>query len=259
MKRLAILSVIALLAFQQNALAWANYGHRIVIAVAQRHISGTARQNIAKYIDYNLQDDATWMDKHRNDKDIAYTTAWHVYKVDENHNYDPNARLGVEDAIYALSLVDYNLSHFRELSDSAVVMNIRMLIHFTGDMHCPGHSYFPGPSCFWKCRLGDIGNTFHYMYDHMPEWLYEGTPDEVAARIDDQRKSAIRKIQKGTPVDWAKQCGDRNAHIYEINAPLTEVLDPDTVEKSRETVSCQLRDAGYRLAFLIEKYFGKGK
>ncbi|MCQ2178465.1 MAG: hypothetical protein MJY42_06260, partial [Bacteroidales bacterium] len=81
----------------------------------------------------------------------------------------------------------------------------------------------------------------------------------VAARIDDQRKSAIRKIQRGTPVDWAKQCGDRNAHIYEINAPLTEVLDPDTVEKSRETVSCQLRDAGYRLAFLIEKYFGKGK
>ncbi len=242
-----------------NLNAWGGLGHKTVIAIAQRHLTAKTKANIAQYFDYDLKKDATWMDSHRRDKPIAYTTAWHVFNVDESHRYDPNPRLSKGDCIHALQIVDYNLSHYKELSDSAVVMNVRMLIHFVGDMHCPVHAYLPGPKLSWPCKLnGEAVGTFHSFYDSMPNRLWpDAKPDELAAELDNCNKCQQRKIASGTLYDWAKACGDRSSRIFEINAPLTEELDPDSVEKSREIVSLQLRDAGYRLARLLNEYFGK--
>ncbi|MBO7603652.1 MAG: S1/P1 nuclease [Bacteroidales bacterium] len=250
-----LLSVCATLA----AEAWAGLGHKTVIAVAQRHLTSKTQENIARYFDYDLKQDATWMDAHRRDDDIGYTTAWHVYSVDGNHNYDPNPRLAKGDAIHALQVVDYNLRHYKELSDSAVIMNVRMLIHFVGDMHCPVHCYFPGAKNNWPCKLnGEEIKSFHTLYDAMPSRLWPDlSPDELAAQLDNCGACKRNKIAKGTPVEWARATGDRCAVIYEINPQQTKDLDPDTAEKSRELVSLQLRDAGYRLARLLNFYFGK--
>ncbi|MBO6170109.1 MAG: S1/P1 nuclease [Bacteroidales bacterium] len=258
MKRTIIITVLCLCA-SISAAAWGRLGHKAVIAVAQRHLTSKTEENIAKYFDYNIQEDAVWMDVHRKDSAIAYTTAWHVYNVDENHNYDPNPRLHKGDAIHALQIADYNLRHYKELSDSAVVMNVRMLIHFVGDMHCPVHSYFPGPRNFWKCNLeGYKTSTFHALYDKIPEYLWPGkSSDEIAAEIDNCGACKRHRIARGTLYEWVRDCADRSEYIYQINPPLTKNLDPDTIEKSREVVTLQLRDAGYRLARLLNFYFGK--
>lgn len=255
----AVLTLIAGTLLCLSAAAWGGLGHKTVVAIAERHLTEKTKANIARYFDYDLKDDATWMDHHRFDEPIAYTTAWHVYNVDENHNYDPNPRLAKGDCLHGIGVACYNLKKHKELSDSAVVMNVRMLIHFVGDMHCPVHSYLPGPRNFWKCNLeGHGNNTFHHFYDDMPKYLWPTlSPDELAAQLDNCKPGARRKIASGTLFDWAKACGDRNAYIYEINPPLTVDLAPDTVERSRELVSLQLRDAGYRLARLMNEFFGK--
>lgn len=254
-----VISFLFATVFCLSLSAWGGLGHQTVIAVAQRHLTEKTKANIARYMDYDLKKDATWMDHHRKDKEIAYTTAWHVYSVDEQHRYDPNPRLKTGDAIHALKIVDYNLSHYKELSDSAVVMNIRMLIHFAGDMHCPVHCYFPLPRKPWPCKIGDKEyGAFHSLYDGMPSQLWpDMSPDEIAALLDNCGPCKRNQIAKGTVYDWAKATGDRCIAIYDINAPLTYDLDPDTIEKSREIISLQLRDAGYRLARLLNQYFGK--
>ena len=121
MKKLFAIIVLAACACFYSA-AWGVLGHKTVIAVAERHLTQKTKANIAKYFDYDLKKDAVWMDHHRRDPEIAYTTAWHVYNVDSLHRYDPNPRLKTGDAIHALEIVDYNLGHYKELSDSAVVM-----------------------------------------------------------------------------------------------------------------------------------------
>lgn len=259
MKKIIIFLAAALLAVPQTALGWGKHGHQIVIAVAQRHLTEKTKENLSKYFDYDIKKDAVWMDTHRNDKDIAYTTAWHVYNVGDNHEYDPNPRLHKGDCIHALYIAKYNLSHYKELSDSAVVMNVRMLIHFAGDMHCPTHCYFPGPRCFWPCTMGDsFKGTFHGLYDKIPSMIYPQTkPDDVAAAIDNCSKAQIKAIVKGNLLDWARSCGDVCCETYRINPFLTEELDPETVDKSREMVDIQLRNAGYRLAYLLNLYFGR--
>ncbi len=259
MKKIFLLTIAALLLIGQSAFAWGRLGHEVVIKVAERHLTEKAKANIAKYMNYDLKEEAVWMDIHRNDKPIAYTTSWHVYNVDKNHNYDPNPRLYKGDVLLAIRTAEYNLAQYENLNDSTVVMNLRMILHFVGDMHCPTHSYIPGPRCFWDCTLNGESNTFHGFYDSMPNLLYgkKADPAEIAASIDNLRKREIKKIQKGSLYDWARDCGDNNAVIYEWNPFNTEVLRDDTVELSRELVNVQMRNAGYRLAYLLNKCFDR--
>ncbi len=102
MKKLLLLAASLCILCQQQAGAWGRLGHQVVIKVAERHLTDKAKRNIARYMPYDLKTDAVWMDHHRRDKGIDYTTAWHVYNVDENHEYNPNARLKQGDAIRAL-------------------------------------------------------------------------------------------------------------------------------------------------------------
>ena len=259
MKRISLILSALLLLGVGESFAWATFGHQIVIEVAKRHISERTKRNIAKYISYDITKDAVWMDAHRDDKEIAYTTAWHVYNVDERYEYDMNPRLHKGDAILAMKVSDHNLLRYEQLTDSAVVMNIRMVIHFAGDIHCPTHSYVPGPRCFWPCELnGKKFKAFHSVYDYIPKALHPNKSCvEVAAEIDNAKKGEIKRIQRGDFHDWAHEIGRLNAVIYKWNPHNTMALNPNTVELSRELVDLQMRNAGYRLAYLLNKYFDK--
>ncbi len=259
MKRLLIVILAVAIAGIESTSAWSKLGHEVIIEVAKRHITEKTKQNIAKYIKYDITQDAVYMDIHREDKEIGYTTAWHVYNVDEKYEYDMNPRLYKGDAILAMKVVEHNLTKLDRLTDSAVVMNIRCLLHFTGDIHCPTHSYVPGPRCFWPCELNGVKyKEFHKVYDVMPALLHPNkTNIEIAALIDNASKSEIKRIQKGHVHDWAHDIGSKNYIIYEWNPHNTKVLNPNTVELSRDLVDLQMRNAGYRLAYLLNRYFGK--
>lgn len=259
MKRVFIVLAVVVLAGIESASAWGRLGHEVIIEVAKRHLTENTKKNIAKYISYDITKDAVYMDIHRDDKEIAYTTAWHVYNTDEKHDYDMNPRLSKGDAILAMKIVEHNLTKQERLTDSAMVMNIRCLLHFAGDMHCPTHSYIPGPRCFWPCELNGVEyKEFHKVYDIMPALLHPNmTNVEIAALLDNASKKEIKRIQKGNLHEWVHDIGSKNYIIYEWNPHNTPVLNPKTVELSRELIDIQLRNAGYRLAFLLNKYFGK--
>lgn len=254
-----ILTLCLLLASIFNANAWGSLGHDIIVEIAKRHITEKTKANIAKYMPYNITTESSWMDTHRHDKGIEYTTSWHVYNVNEKYEYDMNPRLYKGDAILAMKVSDFNLAKYRELSDSAVVMNLRFVLHFTGDIHCPTHSYVPGPRCFWKCSLnGKPLKAFHSLYDFITDDLYRGkSATEIASELDICSKRERKKICEGDFHAWASEIGKRNAIIYEWNPHNTKELRPDTIELSRELVDLQLRYAGYRLAYLLNRYFDK--
>jgi hypothetical protein len=257
MKRIFTLLLAIAIVGIESASAWGKLGHEVIIEVAKRHITEQTKQNIAKYLPYDITKDAVYMDIHRNDKEIGYTTAWHVYNIDEKGEYDMNPRLYKGDAILAMKIVEHNLTKQERLTDSAIVINIRCLLHFAGDMHCPTHSYVPGPRCFWPCELnGKKYKAFHGVYDYMPALLHPNKSCvEIAAEIDNASKGEIKKIQKGSLHEWAHDIGSRNAIIYKWNPHNTPILHENTVELSRDLVNLEMRNAGYRLAYLLNRYF----
>ena len=256
-----IFALLGVVLCTSNAMAWGVVGHETVIAVAQRHLTERTKANIAKYMNYDLKKDAVWMDKHRWDKEIAYTTHYHTYACDAQGNYDPNPRVSKGgDVVYALHLADYNLSQYERLTDSAVVMNLRMIIHFMGDMHCPVHAHPDGRATAWPCEFnGKPWKKFHAIYDRIPEMLYgeDVDVDALAEQLDNCKRGEIKKIVGGTLLDWANDSTAENLTIYDINAFHTKQVAPDTVERSRALISRQLRNAGYRLAHSLNLYFDR--
>lgn len=262
MKRLFVIVAFVALSVS-SAYAWSTLGHEVVIAVAQRHLTEKTKENIAKYIAYDLKKDAVWMDYHRHDEPIAYTTNWHTCYFDENFNYAPlyPRKAAVGDVVRSIQVVEaYFRNHgYKNLDEETVIFNIRMLIHFMGDAHCPTHNYFDGLDARWACELnGKKYKKFHSVYDRMPALIWGKTPaDEVAAKIDNASKREIKRIVAGTVYDWMSDSARNIRQIYDWNPKGTEILRDDTVELSTEMVNEQMRNAGYRLAYLLNLYFGK--
>ena len=51
-----------------NSYGWNKKGQEVAIAVAQRHLTEQTKLNISKYMQYDLKEDAVWMDKHKKDE-----------------------------------------------------------------------------------------------------------------------------------------------------------------------------------------------
>lgn len=264
MKR--ILLAIVLVAATLSAQAWNKLGHSTVVEITKRHLTDKAKENIAKYMPYDIEKDASWMDYNRGKKSpYRFTNSWHSYYYDSKLRHDPNVPHKVQngDTMRGLDLATYNLGNYKELTDSAVIFNIRALLHFVGDMHCPSHcKYIDGrddaaPKVILK---GKLMGSFHGFYDSMPSHIYgrDKNPSELAAELDTYSKGKIKKICKGDHYDWAQDCMNRTHIIHKWNPnDGTADLRDDTIELSKELIATQLRIAGYRLAHLLNKYFGE--
>ena len=261
MKRFISLFVIAVLFSTTSAWAWAGLGHRTVVEIAKRHLTQNTKESVAKYLPYDITKDATWMDKNRLKSLWPYSNDWHSYYYDAKLRHDPNRKIAHGDTMRALDLAERNLSMYKELSDSAVIYNIRMILHFVGDMHCPSHCKLIGGrddkgKVYFK---GEKVGSFHGFYDKMPSTIYgKISPAKLAARLDTYSKGKIKRTCKGNHHDWAKECMRLTNVIHKWNPSNdTQELRDDTVELSKDLIDTQLRHAGYRLAHLLNRYFGE--
>ena len=258
MKRLFI-SMLCLAAVT-DVFGWGQKGHDTVAYIAENHLSPEVAAKVTALLDgHSLVYYANWMDNASHTPDYAFTSTWHYVNVDEEEQtYAQSEKHPKGDVVVAINEIVSRLKN-GGLSPERDKVDLMMLIHLVGDMHCPTHSYFPGPRCFWECTLnGKPQKSFHSVYDKMPELIYgEMSAEEVAERIDTCKRREIKKIQSGSLYDWVRDCADNNAVIYRWNPVNTETLDPNTVELSHELVDIQMRNAGYRLAYLLNEYFGE--
>ena len=261
MKQLFLL-VIATVLGLHTASAWGTLGHETVVEIAKRHLTEQTKANIAKYMPYDITKDARWMDNNRKGSPWPYSNDWHSYYYDAKFRHDPNMKIRHGDTMRALDIADRNLSIYKELADSAVIYNIRMILHFAGDMHCPSHCKFIGgrddePTVYVK---GEKFKSFHALYDRMPEIIYgnECSAPSLAEQLDTFSKGQIKRICKGDHYDWAQESMRRTNAIHQWNPNGTsQTLRDDTIERSKEIIDTQLRLAGYRLAYLLNLYFGE--
>ena len=55
---------------------------------------------------------------------------------------------------------------YKNMTDSAVAVSIKILVHLIGDMHCPGHNFFEDKSQNVYFYLdGDQKYKFHKFFD----------------------------------------------------------------------------------------------
>ena len=136
MKKSLLLLGGALVLFSNSAFGWGKMGHDAIAYIAECNLTPKAKKTIEKILGHSIVYYATWMDEWRAEPGYEHTSAWHTASVDKNLVYAPRPK---GDVIFALEDAIAKLQDYKQQDDSTVVMSLRCIIHFVGDMHCPVH------------------------------------------------------------------------------------------------------------------------
>ena len=286
MRRIFIISVLLLMTCHLS-FGWGGVGHAAIAQVAENHISKATKKVLKKCLPgTNIVEVASDADENYyvwsrdigfectnpkilrrqpSDMDVYPTNIepWcHSYSVDSLYNTYRHNREGTEyvrNAVMDLDLLITDLkNNWETMEKEECVMKLSLVIHLIGDIHCPMHVlYVPqaprGGQYSFTVRGEKVGA--HSYWDSKlikmlePEWSYY----EYSEAVDTASPEEIAEIQKGDVYDWGKASAISAlpAHIHEPKA----VLSAEYPEKDRELLYLQLRNAGYRLAKILDYIF----
>ena len=282
--KITILSLLMAALSVQTTLAWGGLGHRTVASIAEKHLTPEAKAATQKYLNASLPSVAVWMDRTASwtKKSKSHipgweqTSTWHTLVVDEKHRVsDVRTPKGSGNLVPSVKMCYENLKNYRNLTDSAVVVNLKCLVHMMGDMHCPTHFYFlEFPDCFpgpkgpngkrtpardrINVYYNDKKMTYHSFWDgpaiaaiypeHKSDYkFYTEAFDKASAK----QKA---KFCKGTIDDWVHDSAKNCRPVYN-NVVAGDTLDRDFILSYSKLTQRQCLKAGCRLAYLLNECF----
>ena len=258
MKKFLLLFAIGMLANATEAMAWDSRGHSTIAFIAQRHITPRATANIEKYTDgYSLVYYASWMDFNRKSGAYAVTNDWHVdYWTDDNRK-DADGNPLPPASKSQIERIMREMSDFRALDDSTVLINIKYLVHLVGDMHCPSHVDFPTNRPM-RVKVDGKDVRYHHIWDGgVAARKHKGmSPTMLAAELDSYDAQRIAAAQAGTVDDWYHQTVAAAAKAMEM-LPQGNLTNANYFNAAVNIADTQMRNAGYRLARVLNEIFDK--
>ena len=242
------------------AFGWGREGHETIAKIAENNLKPSVKKKIEKCLgNRSIVYYAKWMDDYRTTPEYNFTNKWHVANVDENLKYFPNEKLG--DAIIGLTQAIEALQNRKELSDSAVTVNLKYVIHLVGDMHCPGHIYYKGRNQNFKVKFGggyvkpELESKIHTVWD---QYAIQATRiwsvSEYAAELDRLSRKEIKALTVGTPVEWFEEAAQMCLFQFDLAKP-GDHLAQDFVNVAMPYIETQMLYAGYRLAAVLNGLF----
>ena len=285
-KVIVVCAALALIC--QSASAWGDLGHQAIAEVAQNHLTPKAAKAVAKYLDgMKLASVASEADKYRaywvmdlgfvptnpEDSRVSFLTdfdwstplnisPWsHSITVDENMNPYPTDNLDgayINNDCYYVKILAEKLRKEADTMDPAEVRrDIALITHFIGDMHCPVHIvYLPNNTDkghFDVIYRGKKTN-YHSYWDGPALDSFQGGFQELAYLIDTKSKKEIKAITAGDVYDWGKDSATRSLEAYELVKP-GDTIPGNFSWDIRPLAYSQLRNAGYRLAAILNEIF----
>ncbi len=256
MKR--ILFTIIALCSVLTSFGWGQKGHDVVAYIAECNLSPRAYRNVVAVLDgHSPVYYANWLDGASHTPEYAYTKTWHYANVDEGNTYQTQPRNAKGDVVQAVDAIVEKLKS-GELSPEEENINLRMLIHLVGDMHCPMHAG----------RLSDRGGNnvkvryfgkerkLHAVWDtELVESAHRWSYTEWQREIDRVTKSQCRAIVAGTPLEWFCQTHAVAVEVYK-QTPDGSRLSYDYVTLFAPVVEEQLLRGGLRLASILNEIYG---
>lgn len=257
-----VVAFAATLASAPPAFAWGPLGHRIVARLAEAQLTpqawAEARQLLALRGARHLSEVANWADDLRDTDPALFRRTRRLHFVNFHSRdclYAPprDCRDG-ECAVAAIEKYSAILSN-RANPPAERAEALAFVVHFVGDIHQPLHADYrhdAGGNDF-QVRWHGRGTNLHRVWDslmldsaHLPAAQY--TRKLLAERAP--------IATGGTPAGWAEEsCRiDRDDGVY----PSSRFIDQAYVEHERPIAEMRLRQAGARLAALLNRDLGSG-
>ena len=254
------LAVVALLV-SGRALAWENIGHAVIAYNAERLLDPEVKAKCRHYLKATIPFYATWMDQARSIEPYTVCDKWHSTNIDAKNK----VVVGLPTTgAYHIERIRKEMAGgaYKNMSDSLVAVNLKLLIHMVGDMHCPSHIVYtkdfgmPGYSI--KVKGKKVGR--HSFWDRSPQYMHpKWKADRFVKAYDTYTPKEIKKICKGDAYKWSVQNANnilKTGNYWERGAEFTK-LSKEQRKQIDETLHEQLAFAGYRLASTLNKIFSK--
>ena len=282
MKKIVVLVAAFVFALSvQEAMAWGGWAHRFITYTAEQHLEPDVKSKIEKYLGSSMVDHCSWMDEirkpirnkkhpeHDYHMPWEHTLAWHMITADKNLQLSNERAYNNDgDLLPNLKVCIENLKNHRNLPDSAVVVNLKCVIHMMEDMHCPCHIYYTEfPDCFRKPGVKyrwDLFSlyyegektTYHKVWDGMSILeLYPEYGEDYAkfkAKMDNLSPKKRAKMCEGTVEDWALETAKDCRVIYDWAKP-NDNIDREFLLKRRKLTLQQYHRSVYRLAHVLNE------
>jgi hypothetical protein len=251
---------IGVLAATPAAMAWGPKGHRVVARLAEAQLTPPARATAQRLLAArgvrHLADVANWADGLRETDSalFAQTRGMHYVNFDSPDCVYRPVRDCRGGACVVAAIGHYSaILSDRRSSVGARAEALAFVVHFVGDVHQPLHADYRhdlGGNRFqvqWRGR----GTNLHRLWD---SGLLDATGWSAARYA--ARLGAAPAVGGGTPVAWAEEsCRiDRDDGVY----PASHTIDASYVERALPIEERRLRQAGARLARLLNADLGSG-
>ena len=275
--------LVALTLSVQEAMAWGGWAHKLIAIIAESHLTPEAKAQTEKYLGSPIYDHASWMDqvplwKKNHIPGWEQTSWWHMTTVDKvgKKKYalsDKRASSGDGDLVPNLVQCVENLKNYRNLTDSAVMVNLKCVVHMVADMHCPCHIFYTEfEDCFPRKIDGKKyprhdqihiyyngkKTTNHKVWDGMsikeiwPE--YGSDYKKFHAALDKLSPKKQAKMCKGTIEEWVLQNAKDCRYIYDDITPGCKI-DRQYLLDNQKLSKQQCLRASYRLAYILNECF----
>lgn len=254
------------------AYCWDREGHAAICQIAENHLTKKTAAAVKEYMrgestvtfssypdDYKdrlnntLKQDLEWS------RDLERGFA-HTYEVDENlqgyHTfYDKDGRHITNGVLMTECFI--NDLKDKDLVDSLKFIELVMLCHFVGDLHCPTHvRYQPKRNiASWKISFRGSDISYHSFWDGaLLRAYYPWSSSDLAKICDICSEKEIAEIIKGDVFDWASETATVSLPVrntVQAGDTITHEWCLDRLELAR----VQIRKGGYRLAHTLNMIF----
>ena len=245
------------LLFARGVFAWGQKGHDVTAYIAECHLTPEAAEKVHKALGgYSPVYFANWLDFASYWPEYAYSKTWHYLNMDEGKTIETMPKNPKGDVLKAVTEITEKLKSGK-LTPDEETLNLKMLVHLVGDMHCPMH----------LGRLSDLGGNLrpvrffdretnlHSVWDtNLPEAVRNWSYTEWKEQIDRLSDEEIAEITAGEPADWVKETHEICKEIYDFSPEGTKI-SYDYIFKYTPVVEKQFLRGGRRLARLLNEIY----
>ena len=282
---ISLLTVISLIINNYSLNAWGKLGHATIGHIAQEHLTPKARKALSNYLDgKSLAAIASDADTYRGmwTMDLGFIPtnidnarpAWmrgfdfstphniapysHMITVDKEFKSYPTDNLDgeyIDNVAYYVSRMSQELrENAKNIDPFERYKTIALIVHFVGDMHCPVHIvYRPDNVTKGKFKINWKGESVNYhgwwdkfIFDAYYDWSFS----DMASLVDTANKKQIAEITKGDIYDYAQDSA-RSCWSAACKYKEGDTIDRNYPTDARDLLFSQLRNAGYRLAKIL--------
>jgi len=255
-----ILLFVCMLTFSVSAFSaedWGKTGHRATGEIAEKHLTNKAKRAIEKLLGgESLAFVSTYSDEIRSDERYKQLGPWHYVNFPFEKTYKTHPKSEKGDIIVAINACISALKN-ENVSNEDKIFNLKMLVHFIGDLHQPlhvGKSDDRGGNRFQVLWFNEETNL-HTVWDTKMIESYNMSYSELAAASSKLSKEQMIQLQQGSLLDWVNESRELCKDVY-TNTESGENLGYKYMYRYVNVVRSQIQKGGIRLAGILNDLFG---